>query len=58
MLSGVDHLAHAIVDSWRAYLADSGRCCCDRCVADEQERATSLRWLRARARRVVLEPAP
>ena len=32
--SGVDALAHAVTESWRAWLSDGGRCCCARCVRD------------------------
>ena len=39
MVSGVDDaLAHAVTESWRAWLSDGGKCCCDRCVRDAQGR--------------------
>ena len=38
MVSGVDALAHAVTESWRAWLSDGGKCCCDRCVRDAKER--------------------
>ena len=38
MVSGVDALEHAVTASWRAWLSDGGKCCCDRCVRDAQGR--------------------